>query len=189
MAKENYAVEGMTCATCALTVEKALGKLDGVGQASVNLANETVSLDYDNQALSFADLEAAVEKAGYRLVRDLKMETFDIEGMTCATCALTVEKAVGKLAGVEEASVNLATEKLTVSYDAQNLYPSQIVEAVTKAGYQALPQVEGTGTEPTQDRQEVQTKKLWTRFVWSAIFTLPLLYLAMGPMLCPCQLF
>ncbi|MFN8648365.1 heavy metal translocating P-type ATPase [Streptococcus sp.] len=183
MAKENYAVEGMTCATCALTVEKALGKLEGVDQASVNLASETVSLDYDQQALSFADLEAAVEKAGYRLVRNLKTETFDIEGMTCATCALTVEKAVGKLAGVEEASVNLATEKLTVSYDAQNLYPSQIVEAVTKAGYQALPQVEGTGAEPTQDRQEVQTKELWTRFVWSAVFTLPLLYLAMGPML------
>lgn len=57
------------------------------------------------------------------------------------------------------------------------------MEAVTKAGYQALPQVEGTGAEPTQDRQEVQTKKLWTRFVWSAVFTLPLLYLAMGPML------
>ncbi len=183
MAKENYAVEGMTCATCALTVEKALGKLDGVDQASVNLANETVSLDYDNQALSFADLEAAVEKAGYRLVRDLKMETFDIEGMTCATCALTVEKAVGKLAGVEEASVNLATEKLTVTYDGQNLYPSQIVEAVTKAGYQALPQTEATSTEPAPDRQEMQTKELWTRFVWSAVFTLPLLYLAMGPML------
>ena len=183
MAKENYAVEGMTCATCALTVEKALGKLDGVDQASVNLANETVSLDYDNQALSFADLEAAVEKAGYRLVRDLKMETFDIEGMTCATCALTVEKAVGKLAGVEEASVNLATEKLTVTYDGQNLYPSQIVEAVTKAGYQALPQTEATSTEPAPDRQEMQTKELWIRFVWSAVFTLPLLYLAMGPML------
>lgn len=47
MAKENYAVEGMTCATCALTVEKVLGKLEGVDQASVNLANETVSLNYD----------------------------------------------------------------------------------------------------------------------------------------------
>ena len=183
MAKEKYAVEGMTCATCALTVEKVLGKLEGVDQASVNLASETVNLDYDQQVLSFADLEAAVEGAGYRLVRDLKTETFDIQGMTCATCALTVEKAVGKLAGIEEASVNLATEKLTVTYDGQNLSPSQIVEAVTKAGYQALPQVEGTGAEPTQDRQEVQTKKLWTRFVWSAVFTLPLLYLAMGPML------
>ena len=183
MAKENYAVEGMTCATCALTVEKVLGKLEGVDQASVNLASETVSLDYDQQVLSFADLEAAVEGAGYRLVRNLKTETFDIQGMTCATCALTVEKAVGKLAGVEEASVNLATEKLTVTYDGQNLSLSQIVEAVTKAGYQALPQAEATSAEPAPDRQEVQTKELWTRFVWSAVFTLPLLYLAMGPML------
>ena len=82
MAKEKYAVEGMTCATCALTVEKVLGKLEGVDQASVNLASETVSLDYDQQVLSFADLEAAVEGAGYRLVRDLKTETFDIHCMT-----------------------------------------------------------------------------------------------------------
>lgn len=183
MAKENYAVEGMTCATCALTVEKALGKLEGVHQATVNLANETVSLDYDDKALTYADLEATVNKAGYQLHRDMKTETFDVVGMTCATCALTVEKVVGRLAGVEEASVNLATEKLTVRYDAQNLYPSQVVEAVSKAGYQALPQIENVVSESVEDRQEKQTKELWHRFIWSAVFTLPLLYLAMGPML------
>lgn len=183
MAKENYAVEGMTCATCALTVEKALGKLEGVHQATVNLANETVSLDYDDKALTYADLEATVNKAGYQLHRDMKTETFDVVGMTCATCALTVEKVVGRLAGVEEASVNLATEKLTVRYDAQNLYPSQVVEAVSKAGYQALPQIENVVSESVEDRQEKQIKDLWHRFIWSAVFTLPLLYLAMGPML------
>ena len=182
MAKENYAVEGMTCATCALTVEKALEKLEGIHQVSVNLANETVSLDYDKSILSYADLERAVEQAGYQLIRSLKTETFDIEGMTCASCALAVEKAVTTLAGVEEASVNLATEKLTVSYDTQNLYPSQIVEAVTRLGYQALPQVEVIGAESVPNRQEIQIKELWTRFIWSAVFTLPLLYLAMGPM-------
>ena len=98
MAKENYAVEGMTCATCALTMEKALEKLEGIHQVSVNLANETVSLDYDKSILSYADLERAVEQAGYQLIRSLKTETFDIEGMTCASCALAVEKAVTTLA-------------------------------------------------------------------------------------------
>lgn len=182
MRKESYAVEGMTCATCALTVEKALGKLEGIQEASVNLANERVSLEYDDKVLNFADMEAAVDKAGYHLIRDLKTETFDIEGMTCATCALTVEKAVGKLPGMDSSSVNLATEKLTVTYDPRNLYPSQIIEAVTKAGYQALAPV-SQEVAPTEDRQEKQIKDLWTRFVWSALFALPLLYIAMGPML------
>lgn len=183
MRRESYAVEGMTCATCALTVEKVIGKLDGISKASVNLASERVSLDYDEKKLGYSDISQVVEKAGYHLVRDLKTETYDIEGMTCASCALTVEKAVGKLAGVEESSVNLATEKLKVSYNSQNLYPSQIIEAVTKAGYQALPETGQMAAPLTEERQDRQMKNLWTRFIWSAIFSLPLLYIAMGPML------
>lgn len=181
MRKESYAVEGMTCASCALTVEKALSKLEGIQQVHVNLANETVSIDYDENLLIFADMEATVEKAGYHLARDVKTETFDIEGMTCATCALTVEKAVAKLAGVDTSNVNLATEKLTVSYDTQNLYPSQIIEAVDKAGYKALA-LASQEVAPAEDRQEKQIKHFWTRFIWSTVFTLPLLYIAMGPM-------
>ncbi|MGZ7192158.1 cation transporter, partial [Streptococcus pyogenes] len=99
---------------------------------------------------------------------------------TCASCALTVEKAVGKLAGVDTSNVNLATEKLTVSYDAQSLYPSQIIEAVDKAGYKAL-SLASQEVAPAEDRQEKQIKNFWTRFIWSTVFTLPLLYIAMGP--------
>lgn len=182
MKQEIYPVEGMTCATCSMTVEKAVGKLSGVAQASVNLATEKLSVDYDENAISATDIAAAVEKAGYHLVRELQTETFDIEGMTCATCALTVEKVVGKLAGVESATVNLATEKLMVQYNPHQTYASDIIESVTKAGYTAIPEPIATSA-PVEDRQEKKIQALWTRFLWSAVFTLPLLYIAMGPML------
>lgn len=182
MKQEIYPVEGMTCATCALTVEKAVGKLAGVESSAVNLATEKLSVDYDETKISPAEIAEAVEKAGYHLVNEVATETFDIEGMTCATCALTVEKAVGKLAGVESSVVNLANEKLTVQYNPNQVYASDIIESVTKAGYTAVPEpVENTG--PVEDRQGKKIQALWTRFIGSAIFTVPLLYIAMGPML------
>ncbi|HFU4086695.1 TPA: heavy metal translocating P-type ATPase [Streptococcus suis] len=176
-----YNVNGMTCATCALTVEKALGKVAGVSKATVNLATEKVTVEYNEQEVGMKDLQMAVEKAGYELENPYQGQTLAIEGMTCATCALTVEKALNKLDGIQNASVNLATEKATIQYDPAHLSLSDIETAVEKAGYKAiLPQP--TSTEAKRDVKEEHKKDLWKRFIWSSVFTLPLLYIAMGPM-------
>ncbi|HFU3715199.1 TPA: heavy metal translocating P-type ATPase [Streptococcus suis] len=182
MKKMTLPVQGMTCATCALTVEKAVGKLVGVEEASVNLATEKLSVSFDENVLSLSDIGHAVEKAGYGLVRNLITETYAIEGMTCASCAMTVEKALGKLAGMEEVAVNLATEKATMTYDKDRLDAAAILSAVEKAGYKAvLPQTNSLVT--AVDSKEQHQSDLWSRFIWSTVFTLPLLYIAMGPML------
>ncbi|HFU3698643.1 TPA: heavy metal translocating P-type ATPase [Streptococcus suis] len=182
MKKMTLPVQGMTCATCALTVEKAVGKLVGVEEASVNLATEKLSVSFDENVLSLSDIGHAVEKAGYGLVRNLITETYAIEGMTCASCAMTVEKALGKLAGMEEVAVNLATEKATMTYDKDRLDAAAILSAVEKAGYKAvLPQTNSLVT--AVDSKEQNQSDLWSRFIWSTVFTLPLLYIAMGPML------
>ncbi|NQM56183.1 copper-translocating P-type ATPase [Streptococcus suis] len=176
-----YNVNGMTCATCALTVEKAVGKVAGVSKATVNLATEKVTVEYNEQEVGIKDLQMAVEKAGYELENPYQGQTLAIEGMTCATCALTVEKALNKLDGIQNASVNLATEKATIQYDPAHLSLSDIETAVEKAGYKAiLPQP--TSTEAKRDGKEEHKKDLWKRFIWSSVFTLPLLYIAMGPM-------
>ncbi len=176
-----YNVNGMTCATCALTVEKAVGKVAGVSKATVNLATEKVTVEYNEQEVGIKDLQMAVEKAGYELENPYQGQTLAIEGMTCATCALTVEKALNKLDGIQNASVNLATEKATIQYDPAHLSLSDIETAVEKAGYKAiLPQP--TSTEAKRDGKEEHKKDLWKRFIWSSAFTLPLLYIAMGPM-------
>ncbi|HFI0353263.1 TPA: heavy metal translocating P-type ATPase [Streptococcus suis] len=180
MQKESISVSGMTCASCAMTVEKAVGKLTGVEKASVNLATEKLSVSFDENVLSLSDIGQAVEKAGYGLVRNLITETYAIEGMTCASCAMTVEKTLGKLEGVEEISVNLATEKATLRYNRDLQNPTSLVKAVEEAGYQLIRPDE---VEEMVDKGPSREENLWDRFVWSAVFTLPLLYIAMGPML------
>jgi Cu+-exporting ATPase len=100
--------------------------------------------------------------------------------MTCASCAQTVEKAVQKLAGVEQASVNLATEKLTVSYQQDQVSAAKIAAAVKEAGYDAqLP----TASADKADSKQAEIRALWQRFWLSALFTIPLFYLTMGEMI------
>ncbi|HEL2600832.1 TPA: heavy metal translocating P-type ATPase [Streptococcus suis] len=180
MKQASYPIQGMTCASCALTVEKAVGKLAGMEEVSVNLATEKLSVSYDEKLLGLEDIRQAVEKAGYQLVDNLVTESYDISGMTCASCALTVEKALGKLEGVEEVSVNLATEKATIRYSRHRQNPASLERAVEQAGYQLIrpEKVEGAA-----DKGPSTEEKLRHRFVWSAVFTFPLLYIAMGPML------
>ncbi|HEM2621213.1 TPA: copper-translocating P-type ATPase [Streptococcus suis] len=180
MKQASYPIQGMTCASCALTVEKAVGKLAGMEEVSVNLATEKLSVSYDEKLLGLEDIRQAVEKAGYQLVDNLVTESYDISGMTCASCALTVEKALGKLEGVEEVSVNLATEKATIRYSRHRQNPASLERAVEQAGYQLIrpEKVEGGA-----DKGPSTEEKLRHRFVWSAAFTFPLLYIAMGPML------
>ena len=113
----------------------------------------------------------------------MESKTFDIEGMSCASCAQTIEKAVNQLSGVQQAIVNLATEKLVVSYDDHQVTSAEIIKAVMDAGYQATEEV-AAGATADQDREKKQKHiaEMWQRFWISAVFTVPLLYIAMGHM-------
>ena len=108
-------------------------------------------------------------------------KSLQIQGMTCAACAKTVEKVAKKLNGVSDASVNFATEKLNISFDENKLTISELQTAVEKAGYKAISDEITVGTD--KERKEKERKALWARFIVSAIFTVPLLYMAMGHML------
>src|SRR5919199_5016966 len=103
---------GMTCASCAARVEKALLKTDGVSEASVNFAAEKVTVAYDPGSASPQKLIEMIEDAGYGT--DVRETTFGVTGMSCASCVGRVERALKKVPGVLEANVNLANEKATV---------------------------------------------------------------------------
>ena len=113
----------------------------------------------------------------------MNRETVKIGGMTCAACAKRVEKAVGKLDGVSQASVNLATEKLTVEYDNQKTRLSAIKQVIEKIGYEALDIERKAAVDEDKLRKEKEIRTLWTKFIVSAVFALPLLYIAMVPMI------
>lgn len=174
-------VEGMTCASCAAAVERSTRKLDGVQVSNVNLATEKLSISFDEAKISVGDIETAVEKAGYKLISEAVTKTMKVEGMTCASCVSAVERVTRKLDGVTAANVNLATEKLTITYEPSAVRVSDIKKAVEKAGYKAIE--EETTVDADKERKEKEIKTLWIKFLISAIFTIPLLYISMGHML------
>ena len=108
-------------------------------------------------------------------------ETFVVNGMTCASCVANVENAVNKLDGVDKAVVNLTTEKMSVDYAGDKVSPEAIEKAVADAGYEA--EVYNPDTAKSQEeREEDKIHKVRERLIWSSVFTIPLFYLAMGPM-------
>ncbi len=165
-------VTGMTCASCVRRVERALTKVAGVQEASVNLATERARIVYDPTATGPDQLRSAVEHAGYG-VGDLPAEAppatpefasptlpdntsppgdaiLPIEGMTCASCVRRVERALTTVPGVTAATVNLATETATVAYDPARANLAQLTAAVANAGYTVgpLPRGESHSSSP-----------------------------------------
>ena len=187
---QEYAVQGLSCASCAHAVEVALQAVTGVKSAQVNLATEKVSLETEG-SVSPLDLQAAVQAAGYDLVLPQVTQNFALSGMSCASCAANIESAVSSLPGVSTASVNLATEVLSVTYQPGAINEEIICQTVAEAGYQAQVLADQAGASQAQIQQEAdqaaQAKAnhqaaLWRRFWLSAIFALPLLCLAMAEM-------
>lgn len=173
-------IEGMTCAACAKAVERVSKKLDGVLEANVNLATEKLSISFDASKVGIPDIRKAIEKAGYKALAEASTKTLKIEGMTCAACAKAVERVSKKLEGVLEANVNLATEKLSVSFEPSKVKVLDIKKAIEKAGYKAIE--EDTSVDVDKEKKEKEIKALWNRFLISAIFAVPLLIIAMAPM-------
>ena len=187
---QEYAIQGLSCASCAHAVEVALQAVTGVKSAQVNLATEKVSLETEG-SVSPLDLQAAVQAAGYDLVLPQVTQNFALTGMSCASCAANIESAVGSLPEVSAASVNLATEVLSVTYQPGAINEEIICQTVAEAGYQAQVLADQVGASQAQIQQEAdqaaQAKAnhqaaLWRRFWLSAIFALPLLCLAMAEM-------
>jgi Cu+-exporting ATPase len=178
-------VEGMTCASCVSRVERALGKLPGVTDATVNLASETATVH--GPALSAASLVHAIEEAGYAV----PTATLDlaIEGMTCASCSGRVERALAGLPFVLGASVNLATETARVSVVGRvaELEPA-LLRAVEAAGYRATvrrPQA-GVGAggapaaDPAEARLAAERRRVAIALALAAPLVLPMLAMPFG---------
>lgn len=184
MDSQVLSIRGMTCAVCAQRIEKTVQKLSGVTHASVNLASEKLFVEYDAGIVNIAAIKEAVTKIGYEVLENAASSvTIPIGGMTCAACASRVEKAIKKLIGVTSVSVNIATEKATVSYDPQAIRLSEIRQAIEQSGYQALEMDKTDAADEDRSRKQKDITVLRTKFIISAILSLPLLYIAMTPMI------
>ncbi len=153
-------VTGMTCASCAVTVEKALSQLDGVSGAFVNLASEKASVEYDPNRLSARTLAAAVSDTGYGVA--LEKKTFGLTEMTCASCASHVEKALAVVPGVISVNVNLATKKATVEFPTGAVTMADLKKAVVDAGYGVIETKAEEGAPQPDEVTETTRRELRT---------------------------
>ena len=179
MKKASMKIEGMSCSACANRIERIVNKLDGVEKGAVNFAAETLALEYDESAIELGQVEAAIEKAGFKVKKNIKDYTFKVEGMTCSACANRVERVTQKIEGVELAVVNFATEKLTIKLDADVASYGQVKVAVEKAGFQLVSEED---TIKGEEKKHDEASKLLIRFIISLIFAVPLLIISMGHM-------
>src|SRR5690606_31524453 len=171
----------MTCAACVRNVERALKRADGVEEANVDLATERATVSFDPSQVDVNQLISRVSDAGYGVAT----ATIDlpITGMTCAACVRNVERALHKPAGVLDVSVNLATEKATVTYLPGTVRRPVLVKAVEAAGYGVLDlssaaPAEMEDAERAARQAEIDRQKRLVLI--GAIFTIPLFVLCMA---------
>ncbi|MGO1713209.1 MAG: heavy metal translocating P-type ATPase, partial [Senegalia sp. (in: firmicutes)] len=185
MKSETIKINGMTCSSCANTVEKNVNKIEGIKNANVNFATEKLNVDFDESKTTLEDIKKAVDNAGYSVEEevDFREVTMPIGGMTCTSCANSIEKEVRKLEGIETISVNSATEKAKIKYNPYLTRITDIKEAVERAGYEPLEMEATEKVDMEKQRRQKEMRTLWKKFIVSAIFSVPLLYIAMGHML------
>lgn len=173
--KAKIKISGMSCASCALNVEKSLNNLEGVDEAQVNLNAEEADVEYDSDKIKLQQMEDAVIKAGYGVINE--KVTIKIGGMTCAMCVKAIEEVLSKLEGVSDVYVNLAAEKAYVTYNPKITSVQDMKEAINDLGYEYLG-VEGetTGDMEEKIRQEdLRGKK--NRFIVGFVISIPLFLL------------
>jgi len=177
--KVELKVSGMTCATCAATIEKSLLSLSGVINAQVNLGNETGMVEYDTTKLKVADLEKAVTDAGYKVINE--KAALKIGGMTCATCVKTIEKSLKRLDGISSVTVNLGAEKAYITFNPKIATIADMKKAIEEAGYQYLG-VEGEEREDLEEAaREKDLREKRNRFIVGFAVGIPLMVLMYVP--------
>ncbi|MBP1929372.1 Cu+-exporting ATPase [Methanolinea mesophila] len=146
--KVDLKISGMHCATCAITVEKAVKGLEEGTDASVNFGTDTASVTFDPGKVTLSQIEDAVRESGYEVLYE--EATIKVGGMVCATCVQTIEEALRALPGVIRANVNLSTEKAYVAYNSSLTSLEDMKDAIESAGYQYL----GLADLLTQEAEE-----------------------------------
>ncbi len=176
----HFPVQGMTCAACANHVERALAATEGVQEASVVITNERASVTYDPERVTPAQLAEEVVRSGY----EVRTETQDlaIEGMTCAACASSIERALQRHAGVLEASVNLATERARVQYLPTVTHRDELVRAVEEMGYTVVSEAGEREEAGERDDEVAAMHRARRKVMWAFVLTVPVWTMMLGGM-------
>ncbi|MGH7233772.1 MAG: heavy metal translocating P-type ATPase [Nitrospiraceae bacterium] len=176
----------MSCASCVARIEQGLRAAPGIIDASVNLATEKATVRYQQGVTNPDAIYNAIRSLGYTPITEpaahdnapLTSLTIPIEGMSCASCVAKIEQGLQAMPGVAGASVNLATEKATVSYQPRATNPDAILHTIRSLGY--TPMAEAAITQAGHIPAQSHTRTLVRDFLVAAILTVPVMVLGMG---------
>ena len=176
---KNIKIQGMSCAGCAKRLQDEMSLQKGITNANVNFANETLYIEYDAE-LNMNDLFKTIEKLGFKAIEENqnKEVIIGIGGMSCTSCAQGIEKQLVKKDGIEKVEVNFATEKAKIIYN-NKIRLSNIKNEIENMGYKILEE----SIEEKEDFKEKEIKTMLKKVIFSAIFGIPLLFIAMAPMI------
>lgn len=170
-------IEGMHCASCATKIENVLQKITGVTKASVNVATNKATVEYEEAKIDPQELQNAVEKIGYKASVQAEGNSLvlTIIGMDNPHCLATIEGVLKRTKGIIRADLKI-TEKARITYDPVMISPAKIKEVIRSIGYEPISD-EGVDTEKAAREKEM--KHLRIRMFLSIVFSLPLLFIAM----------
>jgi Cu+-exporting ATPase len=171
----NLVIENMTCIHCAQRVESALRRVEGVGEAHVNLASGTASVEHDPERAPVRQLLAAVRDEGF--VPGLARARVAVQGLRCASCVKTIEDALHDTRGVVAARVNPATAEAEIEYRPAMIDFAGIESAVEASGYRLAPAVapSETGVSEHDRSQQAEYRSLMRKFWFAAVISLPVM--------------
>lgn len=175
--KENIKIAGMSCAACALKIEKKLNKLPGIKRATVNFAIEQAMVEYDDEQLGREVIAKTIKDLGYDILAEAPSTgkvNLKISGMSCAACSAKIEKKLNKLDGVVKAAVNLSTEKATIEYDPALIKVRDLIKTVEDLGYEAA-RAEEISVDQEKELRTKEIKNLRRELIFSAVLSSPLI--------------
>ncbi len=173
-------ISGMTCANCAMNIERSIRKLPGITEAAVNFASEQATVSFYSEKSDLGNILGNIRKAGFTPA-SVRTE-FPVTGMTCANCAMNIERTLAKkVPGVVTASVNFATERVTAEYLPSVTSPDEMAAAIKKAGFEAILPDETNESEDTeQTARSAEIKDQTRKFIVGAVFASILFSLSMS---------
>ncbi|MEM2125047.1 MAG: copper-translocating P-type ATPase [Candidatus Methanosuratincola sp.] len=166
--KASIRIEGMHCATCALTIEKSLAALKGVQKAEVSFGSGTAIVEYDPSLANASSIKGAIEEAGYKPVAE--RIAFYIEDMRCASCIRALEEGLLEKEGVVAVNANLATKLVIVEHFPSVVTATELRDAIKELGYTPMIRDGSIATKGSRFRY---------RFLFSLVVTVPVFFISM----------
>ncbi|MGA7875610.1 MAG: heavy metal translocating P-type ATPase [Desulfoferrobacter sp.] len=182
MAKEDFHIEGISCAACVRRLENGLNDLEGVRSATVNFATSKATVEYDSNVLNDEEIKQRIRDIGYDATdlypaqkgRPDKTQVI-IGGMTCAACVRRVEQALKSIPGVEDALVNLATSRATVIHPRHSIDTAQLKKVVEDTGYEYLGLFRESIEDPTEAARQKEAKDLKIRLIVGVVLSISIM--------------